>query len=350
MPERLLALNWTSRRENPVRETVRIRVSVSLSSYCGKLACGDQDVIRHVLFHRRYQGWTGGHMVHAQYMRIISQLPGFEVALHLTPDSRGVDGSPWADFADRTLLEWSPEQADILFVAGMDWMALPRQSAIEARKPVLNLIQGLGHADSQSGLFQSLDRKAVRICVSEAVAEAVLKTRRCNGPVYTIRNALAPDVSRQQSVEKTVRVAIVAAKQPDLATQIADTLRPLGIDVDLIEACDRSTFLDRLARSRIAVFLPFEREGFYLPALEGMGLGCVVVCPDCVGNRSYCRAGVNSIVPEYSAADIVEATIAATRISSSARQSMLAAARDTADDHSERRIAERLVPLLNGML
>ena len=336
LPERLLALNWTSRRENPVRETVRIRVSVSLSSYCGKLACGDQDVIRHVLFHRRYQGWTGGHMVHAQYMRIISQLPGFEVALHLTPDSRGVDGSPWADFADRTLLEWSPEQADILFVAGMDWMALPRQSAIEARKPVLNLIQGLGHADSQSGLFQSLDRKAVRSCVSEAV--------------YTIRNALAPDVSRQQSVEKTVRVAIVAAKQPDLATQIADTLRPLGIDVDLIEACDRSTFLDRLARSRIAVFLPFEREGFYLPALEGMGLGCVVVCPDCVGNRSYCRAGVNSIVPEYSAADIVEATIAATRISSSARQSMLAAARDTADDHSERRIAERLVPLLNGML
>jgi glycosyltransferase involved in cell wall biosynthesis len=232
----------------------------------------------------------------------------------------------------------------------MDWMALPRQSAIETRKPVLNLIQGLGHADSQSNLFQSLDRKAVRICVSEAVAEAILKTRRCNGPVFTIPNALAPDVSRQQSVEKTVRVAIVAAKQPDLATQIADTLRPLGIDVDLIEAYNRSTFRHRLARSEIAVFLPFEREGFYLPALEGMGLGCVVVCPDCVGSRSYCRAGVNSIVPAYSAADIVEATIAATRISAPARRSMLAAARDTAETHSERQIEERLVPLLNGML
>ncbi len=235
-------------------------------------------------------------------------------------------------------------------MAGMDWMALPRQSAIETRKPVLNLIQGLGHADSQSNLFQSLDRKAVRICVSEAVAEAILKTRRCNGPVFTIPNALAPDVSRQQSVEKTVRVAIVAAKQPDLATQIADTLRPLGIDVDLIEAYNRSTFRHRLARSEIAVFLPFEREGFYLPALEGMGLGCVVVCPDCVGSRSYCRAGVNSIVPAYSAADIVEATIAATRISAPARRSMLAAARDTAETHSERQIEERLVPLLNGML
>jgi hypothetical protein len=40
-----------------------------LSSDRGELACGDQDVIRHVLFHRRYQGWTGGHMVHAQCMR-----------------------------------------------------------------------------------------------------------------------------------------------------------------------------------------------------------------------------------------------------------------------------------------
>ena len=307
-------------------------------------------MIRRVLFYRRYHGWTGGHLVHAQYMRIISQLPGFEVAIHLTPDSHGVDGSLWADFADRTLLEWSPEQADILFVAGMDWIALPRQLAIERRKPVINLIQGLGHADSQSSLFQSLDRQAIRICVSEAVAEVLVKTERCNGPVFTIRNALAPDVARWKAVEKTVRVAIVAAKQPGLARQIADALNRLGIDVDLIEACDRSSFLRRLARAEIAVFLPFEREGFYLPALEGMAVGCIVVCPDCIGNRSYSRVGVNSIVPQYSAIDIVEATITATRMSAQARQSILIAARDTADGHSERHIEEQLAPLLNGIL
>jgi len=105
-----------------------------------------------------------------------------------------------------------------------------------------------------------------------------------------------------------------------------------------------------LARSEIAIFLPFEREGFYLPALEGMAVGCIVVCPDCIGNRSYSHVGKNSIVPQYSAADIVEATITATKMSAQARQSMLMAARYTADGHSERHIEEQLAPLLNRML
>lgn len=334
-----------------MRETTRIRSASGLSSSMPRTRLhGDERLTRRVLFHRRYQGWTGGHLVHAQYMRIISQLSGYEVAIHLTPDSQGVDGSPWSDFVHRTLLEWKPDEADILFVAGMDWTALPRQLAIETRKPVINLVQGLSHADSQSRLFESLDRKAVRICVSEAVAEALLKTERCNGPVITIRNALAPDVPRWKTAEKTACVAIVAAKQPRLALQIADALRGLGIDVDLIEACDRNAFLSRLAQSEIAVFLPFEREGFYLPALEGMALGCLVVCPDCIGNRSYCQVGVNSIVPEYSAVGIVEATIAATKMSAHERQSMLMAALETADGHSESQIREQLAPLLNKMV
>jgi hypothetical protein len=58
----------------PRRQYYEIRAEThaylqSFPSDRGELACGDQDVIRHVLFHRRYQGWTGGHMVHAQCMR-----------------------------------------------------------------------------------------------------------------------------------------------------------------------------------------------------------------------------------------------------------------------------------------
>lgn len=68
---------WRSGRQSEFGSASR------LSSDCDELACGDQDLVRHVLFHRRYQGWTGGHLVHAQYMRIISQLPGFEVAIYL---------------------------------------------------------------------------------------------------------------------------------------------------------------------------------------------------------------------------------------------------------------------------
>jgi glycosyltransferase involved in cell wall biosynthesis len=53
------------------------------------------------------------------------------------------------------------------------------------------------------------------------------------------------------------------------------------------------------------VFLPNPKEGFYLPALEGMALGTIVVCPDCVGNRSYCVDRVNSFRPAYSVEAIV---------------------------------------------
>jgi glycosyltransferase involved in cell wall biosynthesis len=64
----------------------------------------------------------------------------------------------------------------------------------------------------------------------------------------------------------------------------------------------RSEYLSLVARSKVTVFLPnrLQGEGFYLPALEGMALGTVVVCPDCVGNRDFCIDGKNCFMPDYS--------------------------------------------------
>ena len=50
-----------------------------------------------------------------------------------------------------------------------------------------------------------------------------------------------------------------------------------------------------MARARVTLYLPNRLEGFYIPALEGMALGTLVVCPDSVGNRSYCRDGENCL-------------------------------------------------------
>jgi hypothetical protein len=49
------------------------------------------------------------------------------------------------------------------------------------------------------------------------------------------------------------------------------------------------------------VFLatPLVEEGFYLPALEAMAAGAVVVCPDAGGNRAYCRFGENCLPVEF---------------------------------------------------
>ena len=58
----------------------------------------------------------------------------------------------------------------------------------------------------------------------------------------------------------------------------------------------------------MTLFLPNETEGFYLPALEGMALGTIVVCPDCVGNRSFCLPQVNAFRPAFHFDDMVQET------------------------------------------
>jgi hypothetical protein len=49
------------------------------------------------------------------------------------------------------------------------------------------------------------------------------------------------------------------------------------------------------------VFLatPLAEEGFYMPGLEAMAAGAVVVSPDAGGNRAYCRFGENCVFVEF---------------------------------------------------
>ena len=76
----------------------------------------------------------------------------------------------------------------------------------------------------------------------------------------------------------------------------------------------RAEFLGLVNRARATVFLPHQTEGFYIPALEGMGLETIVVCPDCVGNRSFCLADRNCLLPAFSTQAIRAAAEAAGRL------------------------------------
>ena len=303
-----------------------------------------------VLFHRDFQDMTGGHLVHAQYMRMISAMAGYDVRLYMTPRSAPIALSPWASFADRLETTWDPEVADLHFVAGFDWLAHPRARALEREKPFINLIQGVRHADPQSPLYEFLDRRAIRICVSEPVQAALVATGRCNGPVVTIRNALDPDLLTCEGARKEISAAIVAVKQPRLAEALGAALVRAGIDVDVIHRCDRPVFLSRIARARVVVTLPQEREGFYLPALEAMALGCLVVCPDAVGNRGYCEPGVNCLMPAaFTFEALLETAQAALSLPDGARAAMVLAARATARAHGEGPMATSLARILEGL-
>jgi hypothetical protein len=57
-----------------------------------------------------------------------------------------------------------------------------------------------------------------------------------------------------------------------------------------------------------------------------MAVGAVVVCPDCVGNRGFCRDGETAFRPPYRLNDVVDATIRAVSMSESAVAIMRASA------------------------
>src|SRR5262249_55184217 len=95
----------------------------------------------------------------------------------------------------------------------------------------------------------------------------------------------------------------------------------------------RAEYLSRLRQARVTVCLPHAAEGFYLPALEGMALGTVVVCPDFIGNPSFCLHGDNCFRPDPTLDAIAAAAETALALSPTARRAILDRARQTALDH-----------------
>jgi hypothetical protein len=97
----------------------------------------------------------------------------------------------------------------------------------------------------------------------------------------------------------------------------------------------------------VSVFLPHETEGFYIPALEGMALDALVVCPDCVGNRSFCLPGHNCFRPQLSTGALRRASEAAQRLAPSEVATYLANARETFARHDLMRERKDFLEILN---
>ncbi|HWU03827.1 MAG TPA: glycosyltransferase [Novosphingobium sp.] len=242
-------------------------------------------------FYRNYQAFQGGHLKVADYIAHTQASGLFAPVLHLSANSR-----PDHPFPQGCLTpHWYPRHASALFLAGMDWAQVP--AGIEEEVPVVNLIQHTRHADRQDPRFAFLSRRAIRICVSEQVAQALRATGQVNGPVLTIPAAIdetmmpAPRMPRQG-------VVIAGLKHPDLALDVTRALAARGIAARaMVTPLARAAYLERIASARIAITLPDPAEGFYLPALEAMAAGCAVICPDAVGNRQFCRDEQTCLMP-----------------------------------------------------
>ena len=282
-----------------------------------------------IQFIRDFAGFAGGHLKVFHYFQHASASNFMEPEICFTPESV-IEENPWG-FVDGRHADAAPEA---YFLAGMDWFTIERLGFDLSGTPVINLVQGVRHADPGTPLYECLQRSALRICVSAEVADAILSTGRVNGPVAVIPAAIEA-MPAPGGQEREVDVVIAGLKNHEMAVEVASVLESRGLVVDLMSGfVPRDEFLLRLGHSRIAVLLPHDREGFFLPPLEAMGTGTAVVVPDCVGNRSFCLAGENCIIPpRYTASSIVDETWALSR-DAELQEKLVVASRKTVQLHS----------------
>ena len=302
---------------------------------------------RKIWFHRGYTGLTGGQVKHSHYFEHVLRMPGFapKITFSKQPANALQALERWKFWPaeDGTRVErWEPAQRDVLFVAGVDWCYLTQSSWGALTIPRINLIQHVRHAHEGTELYGYLSERAVRICVSQEVADAIGATGRTKGPILTIPNGtdtvpFEPDGEGSPEGYETRHrsIMIVGYKSPDLARALSERLGAERIEHFLLtKFTERDTFLALLAESRIAVCLPRPEEGFYLPAIEAMASGCLVVTLDCIGNRGFCRHEKSCLVAEPDPESLFGMTKRALAMPAPERAALHQRARDTVARHS----------------
>lgn len=292
--------------------------------------------MRLVQFHRRLRGFNGGHLKVWHYFNHVKACPGHSPVIYFTPDSVWDERNPWRAMKNAAAASWNSIRPDLLFLAGMDWLALEESQRDRSPAPIINLIQHATTTSPDNPRNQFLKHHAIRICVSRELAADLERSRQANGPIVAIPVGIdLQELPRPlDDGRKECGLLIAAFKRPDLGVRLfqhfADTVP--GAEL-LTEKKPRPEFLARVNRARVTVFLPYAAEAFYLPALEAMALRTVVVCPDCVGNRSFCSHGSNCYRPECSFDAILNATREALDASSERRRQIQENALGTVAEH-----------------
>ena len=297
--------------------------------------------MRTVWFHREYQRFTGGHVKHAHYVEHVARhalhRPAITFSSEPSAASLREEQQRLWPFDDHIEPDWQPEPRDILFVAGTDWRYVDARGLDELPNPRINLIQHVRHAHADTELYGYLARRAVRICVSQEVADAIVATGRTRGPTLAIPNGIdmvPPRADTASSEGRAHGVTIVAYKAPALGRELAAALSARGIAHKAVyDFMDRGEFLALLADTRVAVCLPRAEEGFYLPALEAMAAGCIVVTMDCIGNRGFCKPGENCLIGR-DAPTLADAVASAAAMARSDRDALRERAGETVEAHS----------------
>jgi glycosyltransferase involved in cell wall biosynthesis len=262
-----------------------------------------------VLFFRDFKRFTGGDLKVWDYFNHVRSSPSHEAWIRFTENSVWENLNPWSAAQEHIVRFGEPFRPDVLFLSGVDWQMIERADRPESPIPIVNLIQHIRHAcpEDKLGRYRFLPHKAIRICVSPEVTRALEQTGRVRGPLFTIPDAIDLETVTgfRRGEPRELDLLMIANKQPDRGREILEQLSDAGHAHIVDVRSPRDEVLGLMGRAAVTVFVPNPKEGFYLPALEGMALGTIVVCPDCVGNRSYCIDRENSFRPAHAVDAIV---------------------------------------------
>lgn len=243
-------------------------------------------------------------------------------------------------------IDWP--QVAVMVIYGWGWERfIPAQFSDNPPFIIFYIVQSFARLDPSDKRFTNLKSPAVRICVSAPLRSALNNIDGVNGPVHVIPAGIrVSEVQESAERNRDIDVCIVGLKNPQLASSIERYFLHQRFKVCLLtERVSRTSFLNKISRARVATFLPEPVEGFYLPALEAMALGTLVVCPDVRGN-DYVIDGHNAVVPAYSLEAIVTAVEFSLRLSSDVTTVITKNAKVTAlshDIHNERAAFQRLL-------
>jgi glycosyltransferase involved in cell wall biosynthesis len=182
---------------------------------------------------------------------------------------------------------------------------------------VIHIVQNVRHANPSwigGYALRLLTRPMARIMVAEEVLEACLPWLNRGSPTEVIPEGhdwAYFSRQRQGGLETPAKVGFTTWKSVvglEVAAALAHDprfeFRSIGETVGWKELRELYHWAD------IFLACPNQEEGFYLPGLEALAAGALLVTPDVGGNRAYCRFGENSVLVEYeSAPDYVAALI-----------------------------------------
>lgn len=220
-----------------------------------------------------------------------------------------VPGSPGVEVHDDPML--TIRARDLVFVSLPTNFEVAHRSLPRGMSPerIIHIIQNVRHVTPTwlGGYpLRLLTRPAARISTNDIVADAVAPFVDPRGIHEVI--PLGHDLGyfrrdRVGALHRPIRVAHTAWKS-DIGDRVEAGLDDAAFTFRAIrESVPWSALRELYHWADVFLCAPNPEEGFYMPGLEAMEAGCLVVTPDVGGNMAYCRPGDNCLLVDYEDVD-----------------------------------------------